>query len=153
MHDLIPTLSKQCEKISSYQIKETLVQPDFNTNNILLNKNTQKMTCIDLGEIVIAHPFFSLHNFIIQAVRHHDVKEGSPIHRQLLQFCWENWLNIAAQNQLLEVYSLVKKIWPIYCAFGFYRLMMSVDMKALKSYYVNKQNSLEEHLRAYIAQN
>lgn len=153
LHDLIPTLSKQCEKISSYQIQETLVQPDFNTNNMLLNSNTNKMTCIDLGEIVITHPFFSLHNFIIQAARHHGVKEGSPIYHQLLQACCENWLNIAAQNQLLEVYSLVKEIWPIYCAFGFYRLMMSVDAKTLKSYYANKPNCLDGYLREYIAQN
>lgn len=151
LHDLIPTLSKQCEKISRYQIKETLVQPDFNTNNILLNPSTQKMTCIDLGEIVIAHPFLSLHNFIIQAARHHGVKEGSSIHRQLLQACSENWLNITAKNELLEVYSLVKEIWPIYCAFGLYRLMMSVDLNALKSYYTN--NSLEGYLREYITQN
>ena len=151
LHDLIPTLSKQCEKISSYQIQETLVQPDFNTNNMLLNPNTNKMTCIDLGEIVIAHPFFSLHNFMIQAARHHGVKDGGAIHHQLLQACCENWLNITAKNQLLEVYSLVKEIWPIYCAFGLYRLMMSVDLIALKSYYTN--NSLEGYLREYIVQN
>ena len=149
LHDLIPTVSKQCEKISRYQLQATLVQPDFNTNNILLNPNTQKMTCIDLGEIVITHPFFSLHNFIIQATRHHGVKEGSPTHDQLLQACWENWLNIATKNQLLEVYSLVKEIWPIYCAFGLYRLMISVDRNALKSYHTN--NSLCGYLRAYMA--
>ncbi len=148
LHDLIPTLSKQCKKISSYPIQETLVQPDFNTNNMLLNPNTNKMTCIDLGEIVIAHPFLSLHNFIIQAARHHGVKEGSSIHHQLLQACSENWLNITAKKQLFEVYSLVKEIWPIYCAFGLYRLMMSVDLNALKSYYTN--NSLEGYLREYI---
>lgn len=151
LHDLIPVLSEQCAKISGYRIQETLVQPDFNTNNILLNPNTNKMTCIDLGEIVIAHPFLSLHNFIIQAARHHGVKEGSSMHHQLLQACCENWLGIPDKSQLLEVYSLVKEIWPIYCAFGLYRLMMSVDLNALKSYYTN--NSLQEYLREYIAQN
>lgn len=153
LHDLIPTLSKQCEIVSSFQIKETLVQPDFNTNNILLNPGTQKMACIDLGEIVIAHPFLSLHNFIIQAARHHSVKEGSPIYYQLLQACCENWLDIASKNQLLELYLLIQNIWPLYCAFGFYRLMMSVNIKALKSYYANKHNCLEGHLREYIARN
>lgn len=148
LHDLIPILLKQCERVSSYQIQETLVQPDFNTNNILFNPNTKKMTCIDLGEIVISHPFFSLHNFLIQATRYHDVKEGSVTHHQLLQACCKNWLNIAS-NQLLEVYSLVKELWPVYCALSFYRLMMSVDAKALKSYYADKPNCIGGYLREY----
>lgn len=153
LHDLIPTLSEQCERVSSYHIQETLVQPDFNTNNILFNPNTRKMTCIDLGEIVITHPFFSLHNFIIQAERHHGIKEGDSTYHQLLQACCEGWLNMAPQDRLLEMYLQIKKLWPIYCALGFYRLMMSVDVKALKSYYANTHNCVSGHLRAYIAQN
>lgn len=152
LHDLIPTVSEQCERVSSYPIKETLVQPDFNTNNILLDPNTKKMTSIDLGEVVITHPFFSLHNFLIQAERHHGVKEGSSIYHQLLHACCENWLNITSKDQLLEVYSLVKKLWPIYGVLSFYRLMMSVDAEALKSYYANTSNCLAGHLREYIAQ-
>ena len=148
LHDLIPTLSKCCDIISSYKIPETLVQPDFNTNNILFHPNTNKMTCIDLGEIVIAHPFFSLHNFLIQASMHHGVKEGDPIYLQLFKACCENWINIASKSQLDEVYYLIKKIGPIYCAFGLHRLMISVDVKALKSYYTN--NSIKGYLRQYI---
>lgn len=153
LHDLVPTLSEQCEQVSSYLIPETLVQPDFNTNNILFNPNTKQMTCIDLGEIVITHPFFSLHNFLIQAERHHGVEIGGAIYHQLLQDCCKNWLYIASKKQLLEVYSLVKKLWPIYGAFSFYRLMMSVDAEALKLHYTNTSNCVNGHLRAYIVQN
>lgn len=153
LHDLVPSLTEQCERVSSYQIQETLVQPDFNTNNVLFHPNTKKMTCIDLGEIVITHPFFSLHNFIFQAERHHGVKEGESTYHQLLQACCEGWLNVAPKDQLFETYLQIKKLWPIYCAFGFYRLMMIVDTKALKSYYANTPNCLSGHLRAYIAQN
>lgn len=153
LHDLIPTLTDQCERLSIYPIPDALVQPDFNTNNILFNPNTKKMTIIDLGEVVITHPFFSLHNFLIQAQRHHGVTEGSQIYHQLLQAFCEKWLNLAYKNQLLEVYSLVKKLWPIYGVFSFYRLMMSVDTRALKSYYASTSNCVSGHLRAYIAQN
>lgn len=75
LRNLSPKFLEQCELLSQYQIPETLVQPDFNTNNVLFDPNTKKMTCIDLGEIAIAHPFFSLHNFLLQATIHEGLKE------------------------------------------------------------------------------
>lgn len=74
LRNLSPKFLEQCESLSQYQIPDTLVQPDFNTNNILFNPNTKKITCIDLGEIAIAHPFFSLHNFLLQATIHEGIK-------------------------------------------------------------------------------
>jgi hypothetical protein len=60
LQDLSPKISEQCELLAQYKIPETLVQPDFNTNNTLLNLITHKITFVDLGEITITHPFFSL---------------------------------------------------------------------------------------------
>ena len=147
LQDLIPTFTRQCELVSRYPIPETLVQPDFNTNNIMFNLNFKKMAFIDLGEIVISHPFFSLINFNYQATLHHSVKEGD---NELLESCCKNWLDIGSKKQLFETYSHVKKLWPIYGALGFYRLMVSVDAKALKVYCANKPQ-LVGHLREYIA--
>jgi hypothetical protein len=67
LHDLSPKVSKQCALLAQYPIQETLVQPDFNTNNRLFDPVSQQMTLIDVGEIAITHPFFSLHNFLLQA--------------------------------------------------------------------------------------
>src|SRR5262249_16452508 len=53
LHDLSHDVSEQCELLAQYQIPETLVQPDFNTNNILFNPISKQMTLIDLGEISI----------------------------------------------------------------------------------------------------
>jgi hypothetical protein len=54
----LPKLVHLCEKLSDYGIKETLVQPDFNDNNTIIDEKMQTMTIIDLGEIAISHPFF-----------------------------------------------------------------------------------------------
>ncbi len=143
-------VAEQCALLSKYQIPETLVQPDFNTNNILFNPNTKKMTLIDLGEIAITHPFFSLHNFLYQATIHHNVKEGDKTYDQLQNVCFENWLELALQSQLLRGFEVAKKLLPIYTAFGCYRLMMSVDLQAFKSYCANKPNPLAESFRKYI---
>jgi hypothetical protein len=151
LRDLSSKIAEQCELLSQYQIPETLVQPDFNTNNLLFDPNTKKMTLIDLGEIVIAHPFFSLHNFLLQATIHHEVKEPNQIYYQLQDSCFESWLELATKNQLLEVFTLTKKLWPVYSALAYFRLMMSVDLQALKSFYANRPNRLAGFFREYIA--
>lgn len=151
LQDLSPKVAEQCELLSQYQIPETLVQPDFNTNNILFDPSTKKMTLIDLGEIAITHPFFSLHNFLYQATIHHGVKEGDQRWHQLQNACFENWLELATKKRLLEGFMLAKKLWPIYGAFGCYRLMMSVDLQAFRSHYANRPNRLADSFREYIA--
>lgn len=150
LHDLSPTISKQCEQLSQYQIPETFVQPDFHTNNVLFNPDTQKMTFIDWGEIVISHPFFALHNFLLQAITHHGIKESDQIYQQLQDACCENWLECGTQNQLLQAFLLIKKLFPIYSALAYHRLMISVDLQALQSFYAHRPNRLAGYFREYI---
>jgi hypothetical protein len=144
-------VSEQCELLSQYQIPETLVQPDFNTNNTLFDPQAQKMTIVDLGEIVITHPFFSLHNFLLQATIHHGVKELDHTYHQLQNTYCESWLELATKKQLLEGFMLAKKLMPIYSALALYRLMTSIDLQAFKIYYANRPNRLAECIREYIA--
>ena len=151
LHDLSPTISKQCENLSQYRIPETFVQPDFHTNNVLFNPDTQKMTFIDWGEIVISHPFFALHNFLLQAIMHHGIKESDQIYQQLQDACCESWLECGTQNQLLKAFLLIKKLFPIYSALAYHRLMISVDLQALKSFYAHRPNRLAGYFREYIA--
>jgi hypothetical protein len=151
LYDLSRKVSQQCELLAQYQIPETLVQPDFNTNNILFNPISKQMTLIDLGEISIAHPFFSLHNYLLQATIHHDVKEQDQLYQKLQDTCFESWLSLATKKELLEAFMLTKKLWPIYFALAHYRLMMSVGLQVLKSFYANKPNQLAVHFRKYIA--
>jgi hypothetical protein len=151
LNDLKSKVSKECELLAQYQIPETLVQPDFNSNNILFDRGTQKMTLIDLGEIAITHPFFSLHNFLLQATIHHNVKESDQTYQQLLDACYENWLELATKTQILDGFMLAQKLWPVYSALAHYRLMTSVDLQAFKSFYANRPNRLAGYLREYAA--
>lgn len=150
LHDLSQNVSEQCNLLVQYQIPETLVQPDFNTNNILFNPISKQMTLIDLGEISITHPFFSLHNYLLQVTIHHDVKEKDELYQKLQNTYFEQWLTLTAQNEILEAFMLSKKLWPIYSALAHYRLMRSVDLQALKLFYSNKPDQLAGYLREYI---
>jgi len=151
LRQLSPQFLAQCSSLAQYEIPSTLVQYDFNTNNILIDPKTKKLSFIDLGEIVIAHPFFSLHTFFYQASIHHGVTEFDPLYNQLQDVCFENWLNFMAKDQLLAAFMLAKKLWPIYSALCTYRLMINVDIVAFKQHYAEQPYKLAAHLRGYLA--
>ena len=60
-----------------------MVQLDFNDNNTLVDDSGQKITMIDLGEIVIAHPFVALLNFLEQMGKHYGVAKQDAVYQQL----------------------------------------------------------------------
>jgi len=150
---LSPLVAEQLQVLSQYGIHETVVQPDFNTNNILISPETKQFTIIDLGELAISHPFFSLHNFLYTATIHHSVKEQDSIWHQMLEACIENWLDLWPKAKLLEGYQLSRKLWPIYSVCANYHFMHCVDLHALNSWYANKPNRLAATFRQYIASN
>jgi hypothetical protein len=150
LHDLSPQFLAQCKLLCQHEIPATLGQHDFHDNNILIDRNTQKMTFIDLGETAIIHPFFSLYTCIRQAINHHGIKEGDQIYLKLQDACVENWLGFATRNQLLELFTLAKPLWSIYSALACYKLMINVDLQAYKSYYANRPSQVIKYLREYM---
>lgn len=153
LDDLRPQVFEQCELLLQYSIPDTIVQPDFNTNNILFDPINKKMTLIDLGELAISHPFFSLINFLYQATIHHNVKVEDSLYQKLEESCFKEWNELATKKQLKDAFQLAKKLWHIYAALASYRLIESVDSKALKLFYSNrnKPNPLANSFRQYIA--
>lgn len=153
LHKLNQQIVEEYELLSECLIPQTMVQSDFHTNNILMNPTTKKLTFIDLGEIVVTHPFFSLHTFLRQAIIHHDIKEGAPVYKLLQSACLDNWLELGGKNKLLKGFLIAKKLWPIYSALILYRFMHSLDIQAFKAYYANRPNRLAGFFREYIASN
>ncbi len=147
---LSPQILAQCEVLSSYGIPETIGIPDFNDNNTLFDPNTKRMTFIDWGEAAITHPFFSLYNCLEQAITHHGVTEADQTYNKLQDACHENWLGLATKEQLLEVFNLAMQLRNIYGVLGCYRLMVSVDLQALNTFYANKPNRLAKAFRKYM---
>ncbi len=122
---LYPAVSSLCHQLSSYSIKETLVQPDFNDNNALMNHVTKKITIIDLGEIVISHPFFSLLNFLFVIKKHHGLADDSKIYLALEKHCF-NAFQMDAQD-LSKAIELSRKLFFVYAALGNDRLRCACD--------------------------
>ena len=124
---LLPTVSNLCQKLADYKIKQSIVQPDFNDNNTLIADQSKDITIIDLGEIAISHPFFSLINCLYQAKKHHAVKNNDDDYIKLEDACLKNYLIFAPKQDLLKALEIASILWFIYWALGQYRLMVACD--------------------------
>jgi len=150
LHELYPVVSATCGLLSSFNIPETLDHCDFHSNNILIDNVTIEMTIIDWGETVITHPFFSLICNLNSATRHFSLKETDDIYLELQDACFKNWLDYENMQNLRAAMLIAKKLWPIYAALGFHRLMMSCNAGEFKSYYANRPSRLTGYLKEYI---
>lgn len=119
---LSPKIKELCQQLSSYPIKQTIVQPDFNDNNMLINTN-HEMTLIDLGEIAISHPFFSHLNFLFIMQKHHGLKETDPDYQLTKDICLKKF------NTMPEAFEIAKKLWFVYGVFAHYRLMIACGVE------------------------
>lgn len=146
---LISLVSELCKKLSEYTIPQTLVQPDFHDNNTLIDGATQKITIIDLGEIVISHPFFSLINFLQQIKKHHGLTEKDTTYQKIHDACFKNFTQFESKENLLTAFELAKILLPIYGALAHFRLIEACDNTQLESYYGIGKLSAE--LKAFMA--
>lgn len=123
LHHLSSQFSHLCKQLSAYQITETLDHCDFHTGNVLLDEKNKHLTIIDWGETVITHPFFSLLLFIRKTQQHYTLNQSD--YTKLYAACFDK------ANP--ESVALAEKIWPIYAAFGYFRLAISSDLASFKA--------------------
>lgn len=133
LETLTPTVSLLSEKLSNYKIKESIVQPDFNDNNSLIDLQSGKITLIDLGEIAISHPYFSLLNCLRQMKKHHGITEGTDPYLQIQDACLSNFIKYESQERLVEAFSVADILYPLYWSFSNYRLISACDKQKFTS--------------------
>ena len=141
LKELSSRLTQQCQALAELNMPQTLVQADCHTNNMLFDVDTKKLSFVDLGELVISHPLFSIHNYLLQAVRHHGIKE--EVYEKLINICQQYW------PEFNKAYPLMKAIFPVYSALGCYRLMKSIDILDYYQFY-NHRHQLGDSLREYL---
>jgi Phosphotransferase enzyme family len=141
LKELLPRLTQQCQALADLNIPQTLVQADCHTNNMLIDVDTKKLSFVDLGELVISHPLFSIHNYLLQAVKHHGIEEEA--YEKLINICQQYW------PEFDKAYPLMKAIFPVYSALGCYRLMKSIDILDYYQFYKH-QHKLGDSLREYL---
>lgn len=130
---LHPKLVNLCNQLSCYPIPQTIVQPDFHDNNTLINPASQKITLIDLGEVVIAHPFFSLINCLYQAKKHHGLTDKTDAYQALIDASIKNYEHFCSRGDLLEGLNIANILWFVYDVLAQYRLMNACGKEVILS--------------------
>lgn len=120
--ELVPTIESICKSLSKYKIKDTLVNCDFNENNMIINEATQKISIVDWGESVISHPFFTLACHLSNIARRYKLELNGPILTSIKQTCLSYWSDVANINEINEIYQNIERLLPIYDALRIFRL-------------------------------
>ncbi|MEO8402293.1 MAG: phosphotransferase [Gammaproteobacteria bacterium] len=145
---LLPKISNLCKKLSDYSIKQTIVQCDFHDNNILIDDLSQNITIIDLGEIVISHPFFSLVGCLRQAKFHYALADEDDAYLQLMDACLKNYMAFESKKHLSDAFAMAQILWFIYEALAQYRLSLACDKARFMSF--QRHAKLSGRLKEFI---
>jgi hypothetical protein len=131
----LPTVSRLCQQLSSYGVKESIVQPDFNDNNTLIADPSHDITIIDLGEIAITHPFFSLLNCLQQAKKHHALTDKDDVYITLENACLKNFTIYGTKKDLQDAFTIADHLRCLYQVLSYNRLMRACDQANLHLFY------------------
>ncbi|MFM8453571.1 MAG: aminoglycoside phosphotransferase family protein [Gammaproteobacteria bacterium] len=143
---LLPKITVLCEELAGYSIQETMVQPDFNDNNTLINTKTQAITIIDLGEISISHPFFSILNCLQQIRKHHTLNENDDAYLKIKKTCLKNFLEFETEKNLLAALEIANALWLVYGFLAYDRLAEACGSKKLISFQPGKLHTMLKEL-------
>ncbi len=131
---LYTKVANLCQNLSDYAIKQSFVQCDFQDNNILIDNISQDITFIDLGEIVISHPFFSLVGCLRQAKLHHALTEEDDAYLQLMNACLKNFMSFGSKKDISDAFAIAQTLWMIYESLAQYRLLLACDKTRFLSF-------------------
>lgn len=148
LNKLKPKLASICDQLSHFKIKDTFGHADFHDKNILCNVDTMETTLIDLGEVVITHPFFSIHNCLHRAKQNFSLSDKQ--YQQLQDECFKPWLIVESKENIFTILSIIQQCWSIHSVLGEFRLMQSVDQLAFQK--LRRQGRLVKNLRFWIDQ-
>ncbi len=148
LDELLPKIANLCKKGYAYSIKQTIVQPDFSDNNILIDNISQNITIIDLGEITISHPFFSLLNCFRQIKKHYALTETDELYVRIKQACFKHYMNFFGfQEQFLDAFTIISILCYIYDMLSQYRLMLACGTKEVLAFQQRKfSNTAKEFI-------
>jgi len=149
LEKLLPTVCKLCKKLFSYSIKQTIVQCDFHDNNILIADTSQAITFIDLGEVVISHPFFSSVGCLRQIKKHHALTDTDDRYLQIMDACLKNYIKFESKENLSDAFATANILWFVYEICAQYRLMVACGQEKLMSFQRGKMShALKEFMAA-----
>ncbi len=127
---LIPSIESTCKFLPKNKINETLVNADFNENNLIINQNTNQLSIIDWGESVISHPFFTIASHLRSLARRYKLETNGTMIEHIKQKCLSCWSDVASMNELENIYKKMLSLYPVFSALAIYRLQAATHHKS-----------------------
>ncbi len=127
LKDKTPIIFALCDKLAAFGIKDTIVQIDFNDNNVVIDQAAGKYTHVDLGEIVISHPFFSLDNCLRQMTKHYNLTDADEDYVKIKQALFKNYISMYGADTVNQAFANARLLWNVNGALGQYRLIDACD--------------------------
>jgi hypothetical protein len=136
-------------KVSSTVLKgrgcgNTALLPD----NTLIDDKSQAITIIDLGEIAISHPFFSLLNCLHVIKKHYALTNADDTYLKIKDACLKNYMRFESEKNVLNAFEIAYVLWFAYGLLAHDRLMQACGKEKLMSF---QHGKLSEMLKEFIA--
>lgn len=148
LEKLHPKIADLCEKLSGYAIRQTIVQPDFNDNNTLIDDQSKAITIIDLGEISISHPFFSLLNCLHVIKKHYALTDEDATYLRIKNACLKNYMQFESKKNIADALEIAHVLWFVYGLLAHNRLMQACGREQLMSFQHGKLSEIVKELIA-----
>ncbi len=148
---LYPKITDLCQKLSGYSIKQSIVQPDFNDNNTLVDDKLQAITIIDLGELSISHPFFSLLNCLHVIKKHHALTNEDAAYLRIKDACLKNYMHFESEKNVLDALEIAHRLWFVYGLLAQDRLIKACGKEQLLSFQQGKLRMMLKELVAILS--
>ena len=132
LHQYSDKVVKLCDQLAAYNIDECLSHLDFHDNNILYNPKKDSITIIDLGEVAISHPFFSLAACLGNIAKRYNITKEGDTYNYLIHVLFDDWVSIS-DVELQAVVKIINILLPIYLLFAHIRLVRAVGADSLNS--------------------
>lgn len=139
-----------CQKLDAFQIPETLSHCDFHDNNLILDRKTGQVSIIDWGEVVVAHPFFSLNGCLWNLSYFHGLNESNQLYHDIRRQCIQPWFSLHEEDRLLEAFGIAHQLLGIYAALS-YQQMYAATEDLEKTVQQQHSGSIAGCLRSFLS--
>ena len=139
LHQYKDSVKKLCAELATFEIAETLNHSDFHDNNILYDRTTKMTAIIDLGEMAINHPLFSLYACIEAVKRRYQLTEDSSEYQSLQQCAFDRFLE--DKQKMDRAIEIIALLFPVYLLFAQKRFLDVINIP----FDVNDPLSIKQH--------
>lgn len=121
------SVTELCDKLSRFKLPACLGHSDFHDNNLILNKDADTISVIDLGETVVDNPILSLLDYFKRTPFRYERSLSDEQYFKIYNTCFDDlFVDVNERHAALE---LANRLHPVYTALTYSRLLKAIPDK------------------------